>query len=187
MEHLTDEDLAIQIMAGSEAALREVYRRHSRHVFGLALRLTRNPALAEDVTQEVFVRLWRRPAAYDPERGSIRSFLLSHTHGRSVDLIRSESARRIREERDGQLAPASRASLEEEVMDLVQGDQVRAALATLKESERRAIELAYLGGYTYREVAQLLGEPEGTVKSRIRVGLRRLHDQLTGAGLVATG
>lgn len=187
MEHLTDTDLTEQIKSGSEPALREVYRRYSRHVYGLAMRLTRNQSLAEDVTQEVFVRLWRRADAYDPQRGSIRSFLLSHTHGRSIDLIRSESARRRREQRDAHMAPAGRASLEEKVMDLVQGAQVRDALVSLKDGERQAIELAYLGGYTYRQVAQLLGEPEGTVKSRIRAGLRRLHDQLTGAGLVATG
>ncbi len=187
MHHLTDRDLAALIETRSDQAFREVYRRQARHVYGLALRLTRNRVLAQDVTQEVFVRFWNRPEAYDPERGTIRSFLLSHTHGRSIDLIRSESSRRTREERDAQVAPPSQASLEEQVMDLVHAEQVRVALASLGDKERQAIELAYLGGYTYRQVAELLGEPEGTVKSRIRVGLQRLHDRLTGAGLVAAG
>ena len=187
MHHLDDNELAKLIREQSSAALAEVYRRHSGPVYGLALRLIRDQTLAEDVTQEVFLRLWNRPHAYEPDRGSFRSFLLSHAHGRSIDLIRSEGARRTREEREGRYAPTSGPTLEEEVMDLARAEKMREALQSLSQNERSAIELAYFGGYTYREVAEILGEPEGTVKSRIRMGLKRLHGRLAGVGLVATG
>jgi RNA polymerase sigma-70 factor (ECF subfamily) len=187
MHHLTDQELADLIQGQSAQALSEVYRRHSGPVFGLALGLVRDRALAEDVTQEVFLRLWNRPGVYDPERGSMRSFLLSHTHGRSIDLIRAEGARRTREDREARLVPTGGQTLEEEVMDLAMAEKIREALQTLSDNERNVIELAYFGGYTYREVAEILEQPEGTVKSRIRAGLKRLHGCLAGAGLVATG
>jgi RNA polymerase sigma-70 factor (ECF subfamily) len=187
LQHLQDSELVELIGDSSSEALAEAYRRHSGPVYGLALRLVREQAKAEDVTQEVFLRLWNRPEAFDPDRGSLRSYLLSHAHGRSIDLIRSEGARRNREEREGRKAPVAGPSLEEEVMDMARAEQLRDALATLSDNERSAIELAYFGGYTYREVAEILGEPEGTVKSRIRIGLKRLHTRLAGVGLVAAG
>ncbi len=125
--------------------------------------------------QEVFVRLWRQADRYEPSRGSLRSYLLAHTHGRALDLVRSEAARRRREEREAQTRVEPRYDLEREVMDRSAADQIRDAVATLPEPERVAVELAYFGGHPYREVAELLGEPEGTVKSRIRSGLSRLR------------
>lgn len=187
LQDVPDSELVEMIGDASSEALAEVYRRHSGPVYGLALRLVRDQAKAEDVTQEVFLRVWNRPEAFDPDRGSLRSYLLSHSHGRSIDLIRSEGARRSREEREGRKAPTSGPSLEEEVMDMARAEQIRDALGTLSDNERSAIELAYFGGYTYREVAEILGEPEGTVKSRIRIGLKRLHARLAGADLVAAG
>ncbi len=186
MQNLEDRELAKLIGERSDAALAEAYRRHSGAVHGLALRLLRERSLAEDVTQEVFLRLWNRPGSYDAGRGSIRSFLLSHTHGRSIDLIRSEGARRRREDRETRFAPIAGPSLEEEVVELARAEKTRQALQMLSENERGAIELAYFGGYTYRQVAAILGAPEGTVKSRIRAGLQRLHGYLAGADLVAT-
>lgn len=180
----SDTLLARLLVAGDQAALAEAYRRHGAVVYSLATRITRNPTLAEDVTQEVFLRLWRDPHRFDPQRGSLRTYLLSHTHGRAVDLIRSEQARRIREDGESARTPPA-VSLEEQVMELKVAEEVRSALARLSESERRAIELAYYGGHTYREVARILGEPEGTVKSRIRSGMRRLHDQLQQAGILS--
>ncbi|MFO7549169.1 MAG: sigma-70 family RNA polymerase sigma factor [Acidimicrobiia bacterium] len=181
-----DAELVRLVGESRQDALAEAYRRHASPVLSLAARLTRNQALAEEVVQEVFVRLWQRPAAFDPERGSLRTFLLSHTHGRSVDLIRSESSRRTREDNESRLVAEAGPSLEEEVVEMRMAEHVRKALADLHPSERRAIELAYFGGHSYREVAELLSEPEGTVKSRIRSGLKRLKGSLTADGIIAT-
>lgn len=183
---LGDTELARLIAAGRQDALAEVYRRHASPVLSMALRLTRNHALAEEVVQEVFVRLWQRIDTFDPERGSLRTFLLSHAHGRSVDLIRSEASRRTREDNESRLVAEAGPSLEEEVVEMRMAEHVRQALAALHPSERRAIELAYFGGHSYREVADLLGEPEGTVKSRIRTGLKRLRGNLTADGIIST-
>jgi RNA polymerase sigma-70 factor (ECF subfamily) len=179
----TDAALVQLVADGHEGALAEVYRRHGGPVFGLAKRLIRDTDLAEEIVQEVMLRLWNNPEKFDDTRGSLRSYLLSHTHGRSVDLIRSESARRIREERDAKLAVETGLSLEEEVWEMALADHVRQALNELDEGERKAIELAYFGGYTYREVAKLLDTPEGTIKSRIRTGLQRLNGMLVKSGL----
>jgi RNA polymerase sigma-70 factor (ECF subfamily) len=135
------------------------------------------------VLQEVFLRLWNEPDRFDPERGSLRSYLLAHAHGRSVDLIRSETSRRRREERGARLTAEAGYDLEHEVWDLELAGHVRDALGSLTDDERAAIELAYFGGHTYREVARMLDQPEGTVKSRIRAGLGRLRTSLAEAGI----
>lgn len=185
LQSLQDGELVDLIRRGDSEALAEAYRRHSSAVFGLAMRLVRHRPLAEDVTQEVFVRLWRRATTYDASRGSLRSFLLAHTHGRSIDLIRSEGSRRTREEREARLTAVSGPTVEEEVIDVTRAEQVRGALDVLAEGERQAIELAYFGGYSYRQVAEILDVPEGTIKSRIRTGLKRMHGQLATAGLAS--
>jgi RNA polymerase sigma-70 factor (ECF subfamily) len=164
-------------------ALAELYRRHSNACFGLARRVLSDRSLAEEVVQEVFVRLWSASERFDPERGSLRSFLLAQVHGRSVDLLRAETARRRREERDARGSGAPRDDVDRAVAELADADVVRRALATLSGAEREAIELAYFGGHTYREVAVLLEQPEGTVKSRIRSGLVRLRGALADAGV----
>jgi RNA polymerase sigma-70 factor (ECF subfamily) len=153
----------------------EVYKRHADASRALARRLAHEPALAEEVVQEVFLRLWRQADRYEPSRGSLRSYLLAHTHGRALDVVRSESARRRREEREAQMRREPAYDLEREVVDRTTATQVRDAVAALPDGEREAVELAYFHGHTYREVAALLGAPEGTVKSRIRSGLSRLR------------
>jgi len=183
-EGRSDAALVVAIGRFDESALAELYDRHGGAIFALSRRLLNNRTLAEEVTQEIFLRLWNRPARFDPDRGTLRAFLLADTHGRSIDLLRSEAARRDRETKDGRLAPTPTFDLESEVLSNVQAEQVRNALADLTDVERRAIELAYFGGYTYREVAEQLGEPEGTVKSRIRTGMKRLRTHLTAAGVV---
>jgi RNA polymerase sigma-70 factor (ECF subfamily) len=181
---LTDDVIARQrLVDGDERALAEVYQRHSGIVLGLAQKITRNRTLAEDVTQEVFARLWKDPDRFDPARGTLRSYLLAQTHGRSVDLIRSESSRRIREERDATLDGVTTVSIEDEVVELHMGEHIRQALGELPPGERAAIEMAYFGGHSYREVAGLLGEAEGTVKSRIRSGMLRLGATLRASGI----
>ena len=166
-------------------ALAEVYRRHAGAVYGLGRRFLREHSLSEEMVQEVFLRLWNEPERFDPERGSLRSFLLAQAHGRSVDVLRSDSSRRRREERDARRTAESGYDIEHEVWDLAVAEQVKGAMAELPEDERVAIELAYFGGQTYREVAAALGAPEGTVKSRIRTGLRRLRASLTDVGMGA--
>ena len=183
----SDAQLVVAIGRFHQDALAEAYRRHAGASFGLALRILASRPLAEEVVQEVFLRLWNDPERFDPARGSLRAYLLAQTHGRSVDLVRAESARRSREERDARRTAESGYDLEREVEDLALAGYVREALDELSEGERAAIELAYFGGHSYREVATLLGEPEGTVKSRIRVGLRRLRDSLVASGATEIG
>ena len=176
----SDASLAMAVARWQEEALAEIYRRHAAAVFGLAKRLIFDTVLAEEVTQEVFVRLWREPERYDPTRGSLRTFLLSVTHGRAIDILRSEMSRRAREERSRAVAEAGY-DLEQEVFDLTTAERVRKAVAKLPGVERKAIELAYFGGHSYREVAVMENEPEGTIKSRIRSGLRRMGRELDAA------
>lgn len=185
LPELSDAALVVAIGRWRQDALAEAYRRHAGAVFALARRLLAEASLAEEVVQEVFLRLWDHPDRFDPERGSLRSFLLAGCHGRSVDLIRSESSRRARESREHRERAEAGYDIEHEVLDLVVADSVRDALGKLPADERVAIELAYFGGHTYREVAEELGQPEGTVKSRIRAGLRRLRTNLNDAGLGA--
>ena len=183
LHDVSDAVLVIGISRYQEQALAEAYRRHAGAVYGLARRLLGNPAMAEEIVQEVFLRLWNQPDRFDPDRGSLRSYLLAQCHGRSVDLLRSESSRRGREERDGRRTAEAGYDLEHEVLDLSRGRPRARRHGQLTDDERRAIELAYLGGHTYREVATLLGEPEGTVKSRIRAGLKKLRVELAAVGV----
>lgn len=184
---LSDASLAMAMARYQQDALAEAYRRHAGAVYGLARRLLTNQAQAEEVVQEIFLRLWNDPGRFDPERGSLRSFLLTQTHGRSVDLLRGETARRRREEREASFNARPAYELDREVWDLALAGHVREAMANLQDGEREAIELAYFGGHTYREVATMLGQAEGTVKSRIRAGLKRLRAELTTAGVTLGG
>jgi RNA polymerase sigma-70 factor (ECF subfamily) len=179
----SDALLSIAIARYDQEALAETYRRHAGAVYGLARRLLFEQSVAEEIVQEIFLRLWDDPTRFDPERGSLRSYLLSETHGRAVDVLRADLARRAREEREARRTAESGYDLEREVWELTASDQVRRSMAALTDRERRAIELAYFGGYTYREVARELDEPEGTVKSWIRSGLKRLRQELATAGI----
>ncbi len=178
----SDATLVVAIARFQEDALAEVYRRHAGAVFGVARRVLWDALMAEEIVQEVFVRLWTQPERFDQDRGSLRAFLLSQAHGRAVDLLRSEGSRRAREEREARETAESGLDVEREVWDMILAEQVRDAVAHLSEDERQAIELAYFGGHTYREVAALLDEPEGTVKGRIRAGLKRMQSMLSAVG-----
>ncbi len=153
----------------SEDALAELYRRHAGAVLALARRVLGDRDRAEDVVQEVFLRLRRSPDKFDPRRGALRTYLLSQAHGRAIDILRSETTRRQREERDARAEPSPAYDLEREVLELTVAERVRGAL----------------GALTAREVAAALGEPEGTIKSRIRSGLSRMHTDLVEAGVAA--
>ncbi len=180
---LEERHLLACLRAGDERSFEELVERHHAAMVRLAKVYVGSEALAEEVVQEVFLRLWNQPERFDPERGSLRAFLLAQTHGRSVDVLRSETSRRRREERDARQTAESGYDIEREVMDLSTAEEVNAVMAALPVDERRAIELAYFGGHTYRQVAVMLDQPEGTVKSRIRSGLRRMRDQLMDAGV----
>lgn len=183
LENVGDARLVVAIARRHTDALAEAYRLYAGAVFGLARRVVGDPRLSEEVVQEVFLGLWNAPEGFDPVRGSLRSFLLAKAHGKSVDIVRAEVSRRDREEREARLRAESGYDLEREVWGLAMSDRVRMSMEELPEGERRAIELAYFGGQTYREAAATLGEPEGTIKSRIRTGLKRMRKSLQEAGL----
>jgi RNA polymerase sigma-70 factor, ECF subfamily len=179
-----DARLVARIAAGDESALKAVYDRYSPLVFGLARRVTGSSSTAEEVAQEVFVFLWEHPDRFDVTRGSLRSFLGSLTHRRSVDAVRRDSRRMAREERDhrdravGSTATPP-ADVAQRVADQDLADRVGAAVALLPADQRVAVELAYFGGCTFRDVALRLGIPEGTAKSRLRLALAKLGHLLT--------
>lgn len=181
----SDATLVVAIGRYRQEALAEAYRRHAGAVFALSRRLLHEQSLAEEVVQEVFFRLWDTPEKFDAARGSLRSYLLAQCHGRSVDLIRSEQSRRQREVKEHRQRAESGYDVEHEVWDLAVAEHVREALVDLPEPERRAIELAYFEGHTYREVAEILDQPEGTIKSRIRAGMKRMRGTLSDAGVGA--
>ena len=184
-ETMSDPALVISVGRFDEGALRALYERHGRVVCGLAQRLLGDAARAEEVLQDVFVRLWQRPERFDPARGELRGFLLREAHSRSVDRLRSDMARARREDRHEREQLARSEEIEREVWELIRSEKVKEAVAVLSPGERDAISLAYFEGYTYREVAVMLDEPEGTIKSRIRLGLKKLADKLEAAGLGA--
>lgn len=178
VSELSDAQLVVQVARYHQEALAEIYRRHGGAVLAMASRVLADRKDAEDVVQEVMVALWQAPDRFDPDRGSLRTYLVTRAHGRAVDIVRSRVARQRREEVDARHTANAGYDLELEVSDLVVAEQVRRALDGLSPDERTAIELAYFGGRSYREVAELLSEPEGTVKSRIRAGLRRMRSAL---------
>jgi RNA polymerase sigma-70 factor (ECF subfamily) len=167
----TDAELAARVATRDRSALDAVFNNLGGAVKSVAARVLRDEALAEDVAQETFLRFWNEPEKYDPERGSLRTFLLTIAHRRAVDVVRSEVARSRREERP---PDPHHYDVADEAWARVLSETVRQALDELPEGEREAIALAYLGGLTYVEVAKHLGQPEGTVKSRIRSGMRKL-------------
>jgi len=166
-----------RLVAGEDAALSEIYDQFASFVYGLSLRVIGDARAAEDVSQDVFISVWERPGAFDPDRGSLRTWLGTLAHRRSVDHVRREEARRRRAIKDA-ARPETTPDVEEMAIALVTAERVRDALATLPDNQRRAIQLAYFGGKTYRQVAEVLGIPEGTAKSRLRLGLRRIADTL---------
>lgn len=184
VDELDDHELVDRIGRRDEDALREVLRRHRVPTIAFARRLVADDAVAEDVAQEVFLRLWQEPDRYNRERGALRAFLLAQTHGRAIDRVRSDTARRRREESDAARSPDRVVGAEEPVVGRVVADEVRNALAALSEQERKAVELAYFEGHSYREVARILGLPEGTVKGRIRAALSKLREALSDRDLL---
>ena len=176
---LSDAQLADGVARRCHEALAEIYSRHGDDMHKLAQRL-RGPASADDVIQDVFLRLWDRPGLFDPARGSLRCFLMMQTRAHAIDLLRSENAHHARETvcvaDHGPISPA----VDDCALARLAGDHAWLLLSQLNDGERSAIILAYFGHHTYREVALILGQPDGTVRTRIRSGLGRLrHLMLT--------
>lgn len=174
-----DGELLARLAAGDRAALAELYDRFGALVYGVAVRVVRNPSIAQEVTQEVFLWVWSNAGTFDRSRGSERAWLTTMAHRRAVDVVRSEQASRSRHTRVEQ-ATVQRPfdEVAEAVQTRSEEREVRAALDTLTPIQRQAVELAYYQGLTYRQVAQALDLPVGTVKTRIRDGLRRLSAEL---------
>jgi RNA polymerase sigma-70 factor, ECF subfamily len=185
LKDLDDATLVAAVACSDERALQELYDRHAPAVYGLARRVLVDADRAEEVVQEVFLRLWNEPERFDPARGKLRSFLNRQAHSRAVERVRSEEARRRREERHDRENVGPTYDVEIEAWELIRSELVKDALEQLSAGERQAITLAYFGGHTYREVAVMLDLPEGTIKSRIRLGLDKLADKLEATGLGA--
>jgi RNA polymerase sigma-70 factor (ECF subfamily) len=175
----------LQVVRRDQSALARIYDRLGNAVYGLSRQVLKDEGLAQDVTQEIFLRLWNEPQRFDPERGSLRSFLLREAHSRSIEKVRSEEARRQRESRSEFRDRPVLRDTEDDVITSLTSNEVRTALSQLPDAERSAIVLAYYGGHSYREVASVLGAPEGTIKSRIRSGLLKLSSLLGDEGLEA--
>ena len=171
------------VARGNQDAFSELYDRVSSQVFGVVRRVLRDPAQSEEVTQEVLVEVWRSASRFDPERGSATTWMLTIAHRRAVDRVRASQAAMDRDERAGRSAhrPAFD-EVVEQVETRLEHEQVRQALSLLTDLQREAVTLAYYGGYSYREVSELLDVPLGTVKTRLRDGLIRLRDAMGVAG-----
>lgn len=172
-----DAALAARVADGDRAALEGLFDLYAGAVKSVAVRVLRDEGLAEDVVQDTFVQFWNAPEKYQPDRGSVRTFLVTLAHRRAVDIVRSEVARSRREQ---QPPEPDHFSVEDEVWSRNLSETVRNALEELAQGEREAIALAYFRGLSYVEVARSLGEPEGTVKSRIRSGMKKLAVSLAG-------
>jgi RNA polymerase sigma-70 factor (ECF subfamily) len=171
-----DHALAQAIVAGDRRALHDAYDLYAGHANGVAIGILKDPYLAADVTQEVFVRLWQRGERFDPARGSLKSFLKIDAHGRAIDLLRSRQASARREHLDHEKTTSTHtAGTEELAMAAITSNTVRTAMLGLPEDQRTPIAMAFFGGHSYRDVANALNLPEGTIKSRIRLGMKRLQ------------
>jgi len=182
LAHLSDEALVALAARSEQPALAELYDRYGRAAYGLALRVVRDERLAEDVVQEAFLALWRTAGRFVPERGKASTWILTLVHRRAVDLVRREERRRT-DALEGAPEQKAPGGVDEEAWLRLQRERVQSALRRLPDQQREAIELAYYGGFTQAELAERLGQPLGTIKSRMFTGLARLRELLDETGL----
>jgi RNA polymerase sigma-70 factor, ECF subfamily len=183
LAHLSDEALVALAARSEQSALAELYDRFGRPAYGLALRILRDESLAEDAVQDAFLAVWRTAPRFLPERGKASTWILTLVHRRAVDLVRREQRRRT-DALDPETEPVDRsAPVDEEAWLRLQRERVQGALRQLPDQQREAIELAYYGGFTQSELAERLGQPLGTIKSRMFLGLGRLRELLGDPGL----
>jgi RNA polymerase sigma factor (sigma-70 family) len=182
---LSDEALLDAVARSDESALAELYDRFGGAAYGLALRVLRDSALAEDAVQDAFLQVWRSAKRFERDRAQASTWVLTFVHRRAVDLVRREQRRRTEPE-EAAPVPAGPGA-DEDAERRSRREIVQEALRTLPSEQREAIELAYFGGYTQSELAERLGEPLGTIKSRMFTGLQRLRGLLAEAGFEAAG
>src|SRR5215213_5295973 len=174
---LADEDLISLVEAADAEAFATLYDRHSHAAFSLAYRMMGERQASEDLAQDAFLKVWRSASSYRAERGSVRTWILSIVHNRGIDQIRSQASRRRRQEEMEASAPRSQPSEAfAETWRNSQREQVREALGTLPPEQLKILELAYFSGYTHMEISNLLDLPLGTVKGRMRLGLKKIRD-----------
>jgi RNA polymerase sigma-70 factor (ECF subfamily) len=180
LAHLSDEALVALAARGDDGALAELYDRFGHVAYGLALRIVRDPTLAEDAVQDAFLAVWRSAGRFVPERAKASTWILTLVHRRAVDIVRREEPRRTE---PLETAPQTNAGLtEDEAWLRLQRTRVQEALRRLPDQQREALELAYYGGFTQSQLADRLGEPLGTIKSRMFAGLARLRELLDDTG-----
>ena len=182
---LADEDLISLVQTRDAQAFAALYDRHSRAAYSLAYRMMGERQAAEDLVQDSFLKVWRASESYRVERGGVRTWILSIVHNRGIDQIRSMASRRRTQERVEVTAPRSQPSEAfAESWRNSQRQQIREALKTLPPEQLKILELAYFSGYTHVEIAELLGLPLGTVKGRMRLGLKKVRDYFGSQGMV---
>jgi len=183
-ERVPDAALMDRLVRRDQDAMEQLYRRYSRIIYSLALRITQQAASAEEIVQDVFLLLWRNAHRYEVSRGGLEPWLLTLARNRSLDLLRMkrEKQRRREDALDDSPVPAAHPSAEAAIDRQRRAEQVRAVMASLPAAQRKAIELAFFDGMTHSEIAAALAQPLGTVKSWIRNGLLRLRESLEGAG-----
>jgi RNA polymerase sigma-70 factor, ECF subfamily len=168
------------VAGGDQAAFASVYDALAATVYGVVRRVLRDPSQAEEVTQEVFVDMWRQASRFDPDRGSVRTWAVVIAHRRAVDRVRSEQSHRDRQNTVGAAAIDDPATPEDDAIEVDEGRRAKAALQTLPAAQREALELAFYDGLTHVQIADRLGVALGTVKTRIRDGLIRLRTAMGG-------
>ena len=182
---LADEELISLAGQGEAQAFAVLYDRHSRAAYSLAYRMMGEKHAAEDLVQDGFLKVWRGAESYRVERGSVRTWILSIVHNRGIDQLRSTASRRRTQEKVEASAPVSQPSEAfAETLRNSQREQVREALGTLPQEQLKILELAYFSGYTHVEIAELLSLPLGTVKGRMRLGLKKIRDYFDSENVV---